>query len=467
MNKLFDILNPRIFTVFARNDREANYDLLAFIYGLFTKGERKQTIDRDELSDNLADYIQSRDFGVFEDEEGQSINNKSSKDKATMKLRQFKKTGWLEEDNSEDQQFKTVYTLNDNALQLLQTFHSITTKENKPLEYSGYFYAVYSLLKDFDYSQSKGILEQVERNTEELFNSLQGLSSTIKRFIEEIINRPDITPNDVLDTLLYQYQDQVVLTVFNNLKGRDNPSKYTSVIVKKLKELRYTDFEKVLDGYALQSGRLTNEQYTEAKENILSLLDDCIAKYSSVDAFVALIDHRNSKFHSSSLSKLKFLINTRRDVNGLLDNALKALRQTDPCSDYEEIIRLESCMQIDGKSLYSRSFDKEKVTYSKTVIPSASKEEIEKEAARIFQEDQFSKKKIDEFAMSILETQNEIASENIHLKNEDSLMVLLMLQLYSQYTDMSYEIRFLPDFYEINGYSIQKFILVRKDKNHE
>lgn len=429
MNKLFDILNPRIFTVFARNDREANYDLLAFIYGLFTKGERKQTIDRDELSDNLADYIQSRDFGVFEDEEGQSINNKSSKDKATMKLRQFKKTGWLEEDNSEDQQFKTVYTLNDNALQLLQTFHSIATKE--------------------------------------LFNSLQGLSSTIKRFIEEIINRPDITPNDVLDTLLYQYQDQVVLTVFNNLKGRDNPSKYTSVIVKKLKELRYTDFEKVLDGYALQSGRLTNEQYTEAKENILSLLDDCIAKYSSVDAFVALIDHRNSKFHSSSLSKLKFLINTRRDVNGLLDNALKALRQTDPCSDYEEIIRLESCMQIDGKSLYSRSFDKEKVTYSKNIIPSASKEEIEKEAARIFQEDQFSKKKIDEFAMSILETQNEIASENIHLKNEDSLMVLLMLQLYSQYTDMSYEIRFLPNFYEINGYLIQKFILVRKDKNHE
>lgn len=76
MNKLFDILNPRIFTVFARNDREANYDLLAFIYGLFTKGERKQTIDRDELSDSLADYIQSRDFGVFEDEEGQSINNK-------------------------------------------------------------------------------------------------------------------------------------------------------------------------------------------------------------------------------------------------------------------------------------------------------------------------------------------------------------------------------------------------------
>ena len=52
MNQLFEILNPRIFTVFSREDRNANYDLLSVIYDLFTKGERRQTISRDDLVDD-------------------------------------------------------------------------------------------------------------------------------------------------------------------------------------------------------------------------------------------------------------------------------------------------------------------------------------------------------------------------------------------------------------------------------
>ena len=465
MNQLFEILNPRIFTVFSRDDRNANYDLLSMIYDLFTKGERRQAIPRDELVDDLTAYIQSRDFGSFEDEEGSDIAAKSAKDKATLKIRQFRKTGWLEEDNDEMHQFSTVYSLNDYALMLLQTFRDIVSQEDQPLEYTGYFYAVYSLLQGFEFNQAKARLEQVEKNTVQLFNSLQGLSSTIKRFIEEMINRQDMTPEQILDTLLYKYQDQVILSVFNNLKGKDNPSKYTSEILKKLREYRFNQdsFEKIVDNYASNISNLNGQKYQELESKILSDLDDCIAKFESVNDFVSLIDRRNTKFHASALSRLKFLINTRRDINGLLDQALKSLHYVDSKEEFSEIIGIYSTEQIDDKSAYSRTFDKEKVTYLPSEIPSVPVEEVEKEEKRIFEEDSFSKEKVNEFAKELLKDRTTLSSKEINQETSERRFLTLMLELYSEYDDMCYTISLKDNYYNHDGFFEKEFVIKRKE----
>ena len=59
-----------------------------------------------------------------------------------------------------------------------------------------------------------------------------------------------MSPQEVLKILLYKYQDQVILTVFNNLKGKDNPSKYTSDILLWLRRLRDEDMDKLVRSYA-------------------------------------------------------------------------------------------------------------------------------------------------------------------------------------------------------------------------
>lgn len=466
MNQLFEILNPRIFTVFSREDRNANYDLLSVIYDLFTKGERRQTISRDDLVDDLTAYIQSRDFGSLEDEEGEDIATKSAKDKTVLKIKQFKKAGWLEEDPDETHQFTVAYSLNDNALKLLQVFREIVSQQDRPLEYTGYFYTVYSLLQTFEFNEAKARLEQIEKNTVDLFNSLQGLSSTIRRFIEEMINRPDITPEEVLDTLLYKYQDQVVLTAFNSLKGKDNPSKYTSGILVKLRAFRYNreDFERIVDSFATHTSGLTGEKYKELEKSVADGLDDCIAKFESVNDFVSLIDRRNMKFHNSVLARLKFLINTRRDVNGLLDSALKALAKADPKESFEDVVGVYSTVQIDDRSTYSRSFDKEKITYSPSEIPNVSDEEIQKEEAHLFDEDAFSKEKVNEFASEVLGDRNKVSSKDIDQDTKEKQFLMLMLELYSEYDDMCYTVTFRNDYYAQNGFREKEFEICRKEE---
>lgn len=97
MENLFDVINNKMFSIFASKDRRANYDLLSTIYDIFTKDERRQAVIKEDLTDKLTAYLKGRDFDEFDDEEGTNVVYKPARERAAMKLRQFKKCGWIEE----------------------------------------------------------------------------------------------------------------------------------------------------------------------------------------------------------------------------------------------------------------------------------------------------------------------------------------------------------------------------------
>lgn len=57
MENLFDVINNKMFSVFASKDKRANYDLLSTVYDMFTKDERRQAISKDDLIDKVTAYI--------------------------------------------------------------------------------------------------------------------------------------------------------------------------------------------------------------------------------------------------------------------------------------------------------------------------------------------------------------------------------------------------------------------------
>lgn len=462
VENLFDVINNRMFSVFSSKDKRANYDLLSTIYDIFTKDERKQAVFKEDLLDKLTAYIKGRDFDEFDDDEGTNIASKSSRDKAAAKLRQFKKCGWVEEDNSEG--FDIVVSLTDAAIALLETFKTMISKRERPLEYTGYFYIIYEALRNFEYSKSKALIEQIVKNTTELFNSLQGLHSEIKLYISKLVKRKDLTPHDVLDLLLNKYQDQVVLTVFNNLKGRDNPSKYTSEILSKLKSIRYDHLDDVVTNYALTANikDLTTEIYAELEKNLKDDLDTVILRFESVNDFISVIDRKNRKFHSSALATLNFLMNNRNDIEGQVDKALKALKSVD-AEDYSEIIDIHTCRNIDEHSLYSRAFNKEKKTQLPTQIPEILEDEVAANFDAIFGEDEFSKSKINEFVLCLFGNKERIAINEIPIKSEEDFLKLVLIQIYSQYEEMIYQIKYYEDIELIFGYFMQSFDIIRRE----
>ena len=461
-DNLFDVVNNKMFSVFNGKDRRTNYDLLSIIYDIFMTQERKQNLSRDVLIDDLTAYISGRNFDNFDDEDSNMIS-KNARDKASMKIRKFKQRGWLEEDTSNG--FDIMVSLNDNEITILDVFRNIVDNKNHPLGYTGYFYSIYSLLKDFEYKEAKGRLEQIKKNTRELFNSLQGLNSSIKRFIEEMINEPNMKPDDVLEILLYKYQDQVMLTVFNNLKAKDNPSKYTTEILKKLNEIRYERLDDAITYYIDSIGcNITKEKYDEIESMVINDLEEVISKFDEVDSFIRIIDAKNSKFHNSAISTLNFLMNNKKDIEGKIIKALRELKDVDDKENMYNVFDLYTVGNIDEKSLYTRTFNKDKATVIKSTIPEVNDEEIDIEFENIMREDIFSKKKINDYVGLLLNKSNVINIKDIAINDFDDIIMLVMIQLYSQYDDMIYSINFLEQEDNKLGYGFKDFEIIRRNK---
>ena len=461
MENLFDVIGNRMFSVFASKDRRANYELLLFIYDTFTQDECSQAIEKGELVDKFAEYIKQHSFNEFDDDDGVDILAKTAKEKSNFKLRQFKRCGWLEEDNSEG--FYVFVSMTDNAIALMETFKNLISKRNRPLEYTGYFYVIYETLRNFDYQKSKALIEQVVKNTTELFNHLQGLHSTIKDYISKLMVRKDLKPQDVLDLLLNKYQNQVVLTVFNNLKGRDNPSKYTSEILSKLRELRYEKLREVTENYAITAGLKdpTEDQYSEIESDLRNDLDYVTDRFESVDELISIIDRKNSRFHRSALSTINFLMNNRNDINGKIDKVLRTLATVE-ADDFSDAIPIFGMRTLDEKSPYVRAFNKKQVTSVVSRIPEVSAEEIEANFERIFAEDALSKEKINEYVEELLKDRNFVEVKDLDFSDQETFFKVILIEIYAEYEGMSYSLNYHEGTDCIDGYHMQTFQITRR-----
>ena len=461
-SNLFDVVDQRMFSVFARTDARSNYDLLSCLFELFTNPEPRQTIARDELIDDLTAYIKNRDFESFEDEEGNDESNKPAREKAVIKINQFKRIGWLEQDTGVG--FEIEYNFSANGIALMEAFGNMIQNVNRPPEYSGYFYLISDLLSNFDYSEAKGRLEQVFTNTNKLFNSLQSLNSSIKRYIEKLIKQKDLTAEQVFDMFINKYQNQIILTVFNNLKGRDNPSKYTSRILNKLRELREKDLDSIVNSYLFRDSteNVDSEEYERIEKDLIEQFDKTIARFDHVNEIVSLIDKRNAKFHTSAVAKIQFLLNARNDIEGLLVKSLTALKDVPAGVDFEDLFDFFSSTLMDEKSTYSRAFNKEKITSIKSEIPEVNQEDIERARRLMLEQETFNRQNIDKFMLQKLNGESSIHAKDIEISNFEELIKLIIGEAFSSYDEMSYKIEFLDETFTVLGYTTRDFIIYRK-----
>ncbi len=125
MANLFDVVSSRLFSVFNRTDRRANYELLAYIHSLYNGREVRISIGKEELVRRLTDYISKKAFPLMENADGVSISGKDVRSKALAKINQFKDAGWLEVDRAADRELAVSYSLNDGAGKILRTLVSI------------------------------------------------------------------------------------------------------------------------------------------------------------------------------------------------------------------------------------------------------------------------------------------------------------------------------------------------------
>jgi hypothetical protein len=97
---------------------------------------------------------------------------------------------------------------------------------------------------------------------------LRGLNVSIKKYLRNLISNDSLSPREILEQFLVEYQDKVVLKTFDNLRIKDNPSKYKNSIIDAIKHLlEGQNLSKMVEEYInkKKNGEKNEENQKEAE----------------------------------------------------------------------------------------------------------------------------------------------------------------------------------------------------------
>lgn len=228
-----------------------------------------------------------------------------------------------------------------------------------------------------------------------------------------MLEKKDISADEILFELTNNYGSKVAFTVFDNLKSKDNPNKYSSEIISGISRLLDDGEGGVLNNLILNyiaTKKLENNP--DGVEIARAFFEDSINKtinfYLNIENVISFIDRSNSKYLANTKNILNFILNDARDVEGEINNSLKLIKQIENSKDNDTIFTFENLSfisPVDGESLYRPRNYKNVKVQSAFVEERLSEQEIQNIRETIIINDEYSRKNINKFIMELLNDQ--------------------------------------------------------------
>lgn len=461
---IFDIVGQNFFKVFTSKDREINYALLVRIYDLFNNDETVVSIEREILVNCINEFWEVRQHAEIVDEDDIDITEKSDTDKTNAKIRLFVRYNWLD---VETENFKQLYSLNDGGSIILKAMQELEAQETSKLEYTGFVATTYKLLKDFDYTDGIGTLEQIHKATVDLMSSLRTLNSTIKKYLDELLKNKKMTPGEIMDNVLYKYNDQVVMRAFRNINTVDNPYRYSTDIISYLDRLKdYNNIQKLIDNYMkvkYPGKEKTDDLHLIAESEIYKKINYVKHQYENISNILDEIDKKNNKYLKSARKKMEFIMNNTKDIEGEIISILRNFKDIEDDKEFE--ITLYKQDIVSNNSLYAPRKRKTHIESYTSSIPEYDEKRMEECFKELFKDDEYSIYKINSYVDELLKGKEIIKLRDIPIADDNVLFKLFLVELYGNDKEASYSIDYKEEYISKNGYRIKDFEIA-KEKNY-
>jgi hypothetical protein len=461
---LFDYIPQNFFQPLASLNKKLYWEC---IYKLYTIMNHHLSFGvlKEIVIDELAYYFDTIVNSQIEEDGEEALM--SSRDKASYTYRKLLECGWLakEDTNSYEQRIH----FNDYAIDVIKTLIHIAN--NDKMEYQGYVYTIYTLLRSN--TKEKGvILNQVYENTDKLMTGLKNLNTNIKKYIDQLTRYETI--KEIMEVLFEDYRVNIVDKAYHRLKTSDNVSKYRPAIVEKLEDNMKDE------AYITQAAKGTRQLQDlisdeEAKEKVLDMLREIRDAFNNMDEILDEIDYKNSSYQRSAINRAKFILSYGEDVSGQIKEIL--IYMGDQIANEE--IGLSTIYELDYLeslfTLYSSSFyDEEslytpiegKKTFKPTVIeevevdPLKRQEKMRQMAQKL--QRTMSAAYIEQYVTSVLKGKKVMLASDFPLNTMEDFIKLIYIRLYGQRKRIRYRIVSKGDIY-VKGYRFRNFEIWEKE----
>lgn len=419
-------------------------------------------VEREVLADELEYYFDQAQAAEAVEEEFQALD---SRGKANSMLRKLEFYGWIEIET--DKSYVQRVNFKEYAVRLIKTMLEIA--EGRQIEYQGYIYTIYSLVRS-NTDHPGIVLLQILENTDFLITGLKNLNSNIKHYIDELTKHSTVA--EIMDALFNDYITNIVDKAYHRLLTSDNVSKFRPEIIERLesKSRSKTYVRKAAEEIA--GIREISEE--EGRELVFRYLHEIIEAFRNMDDILMEINQKNTQYQRAAINRAKFLLSGNEDIRGQLKEILLGLNEAINeehmelggiyrIEFLEGLVRICHSSVIDGNSLYSPIEGRKEFVPQELDVEEPDQQLRQEKMRRLAEKMQriLSPEKIGKYVEENLGNRKEMHAAELPLDNVEDFIKIIYVRLYGQRKNMGYQVESLEET-ETGGYRFKDFMIRRK-----
>lgn len=459
---MFHVIPENFFSPLASPNKVLYWDCICKLFSVMDK-QLSFGVERDILVDELQYYFeQSHAVEVDKTEFAES----GSRAKANAMLRSLERFGWIEVET--DKSYVQRVNFKEYAVRVLKTLLEIA--DEKQVEYQGYIYTIYSLVRTR--SDDPGvILLQIVENTDLLITGLKNLNSNIKHYIDDLTKHQTVA--QIMDALFHDYMTNIVDKAYHRLLTSDNVSKFRPEIIERLEEKSRS--KSYIQKASERIAELKDIPLEEAPEMVYQYLHLVIEAFRNMDEILNEINQKNTQYQKAAVNRARFLLTGSEDVRGQLKEILLTLNekiteeQMDLGGIYEidfldQLIQLYHCAFLDEKSFYA-PIEGKKEFRPQPIAADAVDESLRQEKMERMMEKMrriLSPEKITQYVTEQMGEKQVMLASSLPLETVDDFIKIIYIRLYGQRKNMSYQIA-VKEERNVGGFRFQDFEIWKKN----
>ena len=459
---MFHIIDEHFFVPLASPNKVVYWDCICKLFSVMDH-QLSFGVERDILVEELQYYFEQAQSAEFDEEE---VKGKSARDKANWMLRKLEIYGWI--DIETDKSYVQRVNFKEYAVKLIKTLLEIA--EGKQIEYQGYIYTIYSLVRSATDNPGIVLLSIVE-NTDMLITGLKNLSSSIKHYIDELTRFK--TPAEIMNVLFNDYIENIVDRAYHRLLTSDNVSKFRPEIIERLESKSRSSA--YIEKASRELAGIREITVSEAEELVYHYIHQVVDAFQNMDEILSEINHKNTQYQRAAINRAKFYLIGGEDVRGQIKEILSGLNDEinqenmDLNGIYriefmDELIRLYSAAVLDEKSLYTpiegkKSFEPAMISEEEpdSELRNEKMKRMLEKLAKVLNPD-----KINCYVEKQLADRPRMMASELPLENTDDFVKMIYVRLYGQRKNMKYRIE-VKDNVERDGYHFSDFEIQWKE----
>lgn len=459
---MFQVLPENFFVPLSSPNKTVYWECICKLFSVM-EHQLSFGVEREVLADELQYYFEQ---SVSADIVEEDFAGADSRGKANGILRRLEYYGWIEIEA--DKSYVQKVNFKEYSVRLMKTLLEI--EEGKQIEYQGYIYTIYSLVRGTT-DHPGVVLLQILENTDLLITGLKNLNSNIKHYIDELTRHSTVA--EIMDALFNDYITNIVDKAYHRLLTSDNVSKFRPEIIERLesKSKSKTYIEKA----SLEIAGLQEINLDTAREQVYFYLHEVIEAFRNMDDILNEINQKNTQYQRAAINRAKFLLSGNEDIRGQLKEILLGMNEVINAEKMElggiyeigfldQLIRICSCNFLDESSFYSPIEGKKEFTPQQMQCKEPDMELRQEKMRRMMEKMQkiLSPGKINEYVNDHMRNKEEILATELPLSNAEDFVKIIYVRLYGQRKNMKYEIVTTEE-KEVNGFRFKDFRIRRKN----